>query len=731
MLTVRLDNNDADLSNSEEPRYARAGTFVVDITARYQTQPTVSHTQRITIIVPEVTDVNIGAAGITGLSAAPGESTGFSISVMNIGNKPAQYTVACESSKRWQIMLGNSNSSTLEFEPLNIKESLPMLIQIWVPPVSNGVPAAGSFDTVTCTVNSPTDSSLNFTQTVEVLVLPQESFDTDLYDDIGPIGPSANNRNVLVDTGQQVQLNMTVENTGNTEIDLDVQIQPSNPQWPIQVSYLTQTDSRQVSLTLIGGEVATVQFTIGVPQVAEEGEANNFVIRTERNAQSFVSNTTVLKVRDDLSMNLQGPESGVINTSISSEFSFGEFTVENTGNAPLTLNWSNSLPADNWFVGFTNPSTYIEPREERTVRLGLIPPPRTEATDEAFTLVVTVSGFNNGRLVQTSVTVVVAVLDSMYANITVEDASIAPFTSIPRGDSMSQNIVIRNDGNIPLSGELISDVLRNDGNVSDAWTISSNPESVDELGVGESLVVTITVTPKDNAVKGFVQSTISLSSDGGTLGVLSIDTSVESAEGSEGLFSSLPIYITAPGILLFIAASLIFALRMKKSGELSDSGNQMIAPDAFVNPDHQGTRRNEALDIGHAVDEIASGEVSADEIAAALAQSLEMPAVPSPTALPAGLPPAQFPPQRSLPLGMPPAGLPPQTNLPLPKLPLPVTSPALPVHTPSVQPAPAAFPPQKAPVPTQSGPPLPPTGLPNGWTMEQWKHYGQQWLDRQ
>ncbi len=732
MLTVRFDNNDADLSNPEEPRYARAGTFVVDITARYQTQPTVSHTQRITIIVPEVTDVNIGAAGITGLSAAPGESTGFSISVMNIGNKPAQYTVACESSKRWQIMLGNSNSSTLEFEPLNIKESLPMLIQIWVPPVSNGVPAAGSFDTVTCTVNSPTDSSLNFTQTVEVLVLPQESFDTDLYDDIGPIGPSANNRNVLVDTGQQVQLNMTVENTGNTEIDLDVQIQPSNPQWPIQVSYLTQTDSRQVSLTLIGGEVATVQFTIGVPQVSEEGEANNFVIRTERNAQSFVSNTTVLKVRDDLAMNLQGPESGVINTSISSEFSFGEFTVENTGNAPLTLNWSNSLPADNWFVGFTNPSTYIEPREERTVRLGLIPPPRTDATDEAFTLVITVSGFNNGRIVQTSVTVVVAVLDSMYANITVEDASIAPFTSISRGESVSQNIVIRNDGNIPLSGELISDVLQNDGNVSDAWTISSNPESVDELGVGDSLVVTITVTPKDNAVKGFVQSTISLSSDAGTLGVLSIDTSVESAEGSEGLFSSLPIYITAPGILLFIAASLIFALRMKKSGDLSDSGNQMIAPDAFVNPDHQGTRRNEALDIGHAVDEIASGEVSDDEIAAALAQSLDMPAVPSATALPAGLPPAQFSPRRSLPLGMPPAGLPPQTNLPLPKLPLPVASPTLPLPAPSVQPAAAAFPPtQKAPAPTQSGPPLPATGLPTGWTMEQWKHYGQQWLDRQ
>jgi hypothetical protein len=34
-------------------------------------------------------------------------------------------------------------------------------------------------------------------------------------------------------------------------------------------------------------------------------------------------------------------------------------------------------------------------------------------------------------------------------------------------------------------------------------------------------------------------------------------------------------------------------------------------------------------------------------------------------------------------------------------------------------------------MPAVSGPPLPAAGLPDGWTMEQWKHYGQQWLDRQ
>jgi len=28
-----------------------------------------------------------------------------------------------------------------------------------------------------------------------------------------------------------------------------------------------------------------------------------------------------------------------------------------------------------------------------------------------------------------------------------------------------------------------------------------------------------------------------------------------------------------------------------------------------------------------------------------------------------------------------------------------------------------------------SVPPVPAEGLPTGWTMEQWTHYGQQWLE--
>jgi hypothetical protein len=43
---------------------------------------------------------------------------------------------------------------------------------------------------------------------------------------------------------------------------------------------------------------------------------------------------------------------------------------------------------------------------------------------------------------------------------------------------------------------------------------------------------------------------------------------------------------------------------------------------------------------------------------------------------------------------------------------------------------PAPIPVKHVPSLPSAGPPLPPGGLPNGWTMEQWSHYGEQYLQR-
>ena len=61
-------------------------------------------------------------------------------------------------------------------------------------------------------------------------------------------------------------------------------------------------------------------------------------------------------------------------------------------------------------------------------------------------------------------------------------------------------------------------------------------------------------------------------------------------------------------------------------------------------------------------------------------------------------------------------------------------APSIPTSMPS--PAPAAAPspapemPAPAPAVEDNTPPLPDGGLPAGWTMEQWKHYGHQWLEQ-
>ncbi|MEJ6530805.1 MAG: S8 family serine peptidase, partial [Euryarchaeota archaeon] len=540
-VTLHLEDESANLDDEDEPRYARNGVFVVDVTVSYQSQPTVAHTQRLTINIDKIDDVNVVAAGTNGLMAEPGESTAFSISVMNTGNAPSQYQVDCVSENRWQVMLGGSNSSSLQFEPLDIREYLPMPIRIFVPPVAYGAPLAGSTDTVTCWVTSLTDTSMNHTETVIVEVLPQRNFKTDLSDDFGPIGPSVSAKNIAVDGGQQIHLNLSIENTGNLDIDLVVSIQPADPMWALQASIDQQSDSRQVSLSLTPGQIKIVHFILGVPVVAVEGDYNSYTIRTERTAQDFRSNTTSLTVRDELGIELRAPASGIIETSISSEFSFGEFEVENTGNTGLALNWSHGLAPDGWVVGYANPTLWLDVREIKTIRLGFIPPANSAVTNSAFDLLVSVSASNAGRIVEDSVRVDVAILESVFANISVEDDSKRPFIGVAREQTTSQNIIIRNDGNVPISGDLSIALLDKDGLTRDDWTVSFSPQSIQNLAIGESVTVEVSVTPSEDATSKRAMVTLNLTVQGTAVGQLIVESSVQAGTGNGGLLNVLPL----------------------------------------------------------------------------------------------------------------------------------------------------------------------------------------------
>ena len=136
-------------------------------------------------------------------------------------------------------------------------------------------------------------------------------------------------------------------------------------------------------------------------------------------------------------------------------------------------------------------------------------------------------------------------------------------------------------------------------------------------------------------------------------------------------------------MLIIVALLALTLLRLRRTDPAISRGEELLSPGEILGA--QETRREAALNIGGAADDQTSGSVSADELATALAQSrpaLSLPPLTGPSpGLPAGLPPAGLP-----------EGLPPE--------------------------------------PVASGPPLPPSGLPAGWTMEQWKHYGQEYLER-
>ena len=714
-VSLNFNNLNANLDDPNNPRYARSGTFYVDVTVAYQTQPTVSHSIRLTIIIDEVDDVKIVVSGTNGLSALPGESASFAISALNVGNSEAQYSVECFSQNLWQIMLGNSNSSSLDFEPLDIGNYLSMPVRIYVPDVSQGSPASGFQDTIDCFVTSSTDLTLNYSQSVTVEVDELSLFTTNLQRNGVDVGTNLQVRDVSIDSGEEITLGYEIINLGNVDITLDVIVQPSNPSWYVDLVYNGLFFSNEVSVTTPAGQFKMVQIVVSSPVSSLEGDFNLFNIKAEVSNFDYVTNNTRLVIIDKLSIDLESPAK--ISCELSEDYSYADFIITNDGNSVANLEWSYSLPPDGWTVGFANPVTQLDPRENQTVRLGIIPPINEAVTDSAFKMSISVAATNGDRQIDETIILDVEVVESTYGNITLDDEILQPLQGVEKGSSQSTNLAIRNDGNVVLQGDLSVQVVDELGNIVEDWRPNVSPSSI-EINPGQTQIVEIKISPKDSVERGPFTVKVILESGGQEITSISLQTTSSPAEGNKGLFNIVPWYVSVLILAVLAATIVIFSRRMRNSGSIEGDGSQLVSAESYGSLPDVGSRRDRALDIGMSQDDMTSGAVSQEEIAAALAKSMADQFTPPPAANsppaglpPLGMPPAGMPPAGMPPLGMPPAGMPPVIpQKSIPKLPNPLPRPA----------------PQSKPTP----PPLPPTGLPPGWSMEQWNAYGQMWLDK-
>jgi len=734
-FSLTLDDISAD-TDLDVPRYAYAGTYVVDIEARYQLQPLIRHKMRLVVVVSEVEDVNIAVAGTNGLEAIPGEVADFAVSVRNMGNAPATYKLDCVSENRWSIELGDGVSSSQQFEPLGILEYLPMQVRIRVPQADAGQPAAESLEEVDCWLTSIEDTSLNYSIEVSMTVSKLETYHVQMYGPEGEmVAAAALSPDISVDAGMQYNHSLYIENTGNTELDLIVYLQTSSTTWPVLLSHDDDSSSSQLDVTIPAGANTTVELAAGVPENAGEGDSNSLVVSTYIDGTNRIlglKNSSTMVVRKEVGFefdcqpNYDGGQDG------NSELVYMEATIgtssslncsiKNTGNAFLYLTWSVSA-VDGWEMGFASfPPSLNQYAEGSFFFLAMAP---EGGSTDSFQVTLRVVASHSNQTADSSLVVIMSAADSASAELTLLEEENFNLLGSSVGVDQEVRLSVRNIGNI--QGEWIPQASVQDelGNVSDNWQVECDHKDGLIIAAGfeeefvckihplsddirEVLSLRVTMLPTDG--EGFI------SSDDG----ISIQVSVKRTIESSGLFAGMSTQTI--GIILgaIFLVLLVIGIRLRKVNRGLDEGEMLVAEGSFSAPD-AGSRREQALDIGNKANDLTSGTVDSAEIAAAIAQSATI--LP-----PLGAPPK--PPSGALPKGSPPSlpqGLPP---------PLPKPVPTLPTESPpqAPSPIPAASPPAAAP-PAEAfataPPPLPPSGLPAGWTMEQWKHYGAEWLKRQ
>ncbi|MDC3291164.1 S8 family serine peptidase [Euryarchaeota archaeon] len=643
ILDLTLRDDTADLGATPYPLYALPGTYVVDLTAWYRSSPVVSHTVRLTIIVDDIDGMITSLAGVSGLTAVPGEEAVFSVSVMNPGNSPSVYNISCETPNRWTVALGDDgNSSSITLEPLARLQYLSVAVRVLVPSMSEGEPAAGVVEDITCITSHATNSALSETDSTTVTVAVLEDFGTDLYSSTGvPVGAAGNALDEAVNNGQDLNLTLTVSNLGNVPINLNVKVTPSNPNWPLGLFCGGEEDDNTLSFSIERGESTDCRIQVIVPPTVSNGDSNTINIRIQFSLSNFIINRTELKVEERPELVLLGPPLDTMNVT-PGKTAYGTFTVINQGNVPLSLTWEFGSVPEDWQVGFkTPPKNTLGMHREEIVQISILMPPGTPTglLSESLTLLVTGTTAGGEELAR-SVMVSLIGGKSSWLSLSVD---IDDFERVEKGGERTVNMTVINGGNTACKVDF--ETLANAG-----WIVTGL-STIQNLDAGESTVLEMIIV-NDNGVGStdVVITAVPTSSVDAELinGSTEIHLSSTSLTEEDGGLLNILEAAGVPGWAIGLVALILLAglagavLMLRKDSSTFDSGEQIISSGSEILGSVE-QRRDAALDTGVANDDMVSGTVSSKEIAEALAASGPGPlAAPKPTGPPPppkGLPP--------------------------------------------------------------------------------------------
>ena len=642
-VEITLRDESADLAATPYPLYALPGTYIVDVTAWYRSNPTVSHTVRLTIVVQDVSAMVTMLAGTSGLSAVPGEVATFSLSVMNPGNSLTTYEMNCETPNRWAIELGNGNSSSLTLEPLARLQGIPVSVRVHVPRVSGGEPAAGVTEDVTCVTTHSTDPSLSATDSAIVTVNQLQAFSVDLYSSEGtPVGSSGNALDEAVSNDQELNLTLDVKNLGNVPITLSMQVTPERSDWPLGLFCGSQQHARTLQLDLPAGGDIDCRIQVHVPANVADGDSNEINVRTQLSMSNFIQNRTALIVEQRPDLILAPPESGLMHVDLGSS-GFAEFSYTNIGNVPLLLEWEFGSVPEGWQVGFrTAPDEAVGMHRSDTLQISLELPADTPAGihSETVTLLVTGSTSEGVEVVRTA-TVGVEVGQSAWLFLS---SDMTEFERLANGEIRTGNLTVTNGGNVACMVDFSVDtpegwLLTGLGTIQSlgAGQSKTYEYSLENAGATSASTLTILAVPSSGAEVSLTNasfeirvSSSSLASDGGLFSILDA--------------AGVPGWVVGIFALVLLGALVVGVITLRRTGEGIDAGEEIIGTGGGTLGSVE-QRREAALDTGMPADNLVTGSVSEEEIAAAIAEStagklLAAPPPPGRAPPPIGLPPS-------------------------------------------------------------------------------------------
>ena len=618
---ISLDFSDVD-SDVANAIYALPGIFVSQVTLWDKNSPTVYHSLQLRTVVERVEGLVTVVAGADDLGATPGQFAQYSLSILNTGNGPTQYTITCESENRWIVKVGDSETSVLNLEPLSRLQFLPIPIRVRVPNDVLGSPSSGTIEDVSCTTQSVNDPSLYSIDEASVEVFESREFRTEIFSDsgisLGPLG-LADDRSVL--NGELVTTNLVITNEGNVPLQFTVNVQNS---WPTQlIEGANEVVNGDMSVNILAGNSLSISVNTIVPLAANKGDSNTMIIRTTLQDSETLINGTRLIIEELASLDTES--SGQIEVALGKS-SITQIKLHNVGNVPLDISLTmGSLPAD-WSGGFLSGNSFeMDMNREAYVSVGLDLPgdlPTGELSQIVSIIVefTTPSGDTYFETIELSVVVVPSIWIVLESGLT-------SIEEVPSGQAAIFTVNVTNFGNTNTGAEIII-------SQSNDWNLQLSDNLVDDILPGESKIIQLSVKSTSSTDYGI--SSVELSANATnffpedveiTNSKIELKMSKERSSNSGGISGliesiGLPSWTLALLFLFSLAGVFVLGIRMRRDSQnLMSSEEELIPKGSALLSGTSAERRNAALDTSLGSGDTMTGGVSEDEIQAAIAAS--------------------------------------------------------------------------------------------------------------